>query len=1119
MSRAPVERTTSAFRSLAAALLIGLFVAPSLVAQVQEEAPPATLRWKNGDELPGKLVGATAERLTWQSPVLSQPITVDLNYLESVRAAKPAAAGPAGGPLRFAIANGDMLDGELVGISDTQFQIKSARHGPMSIIRSWVTSVTRADRVELVDLTRTGAQRWQSLDRQWNVQSGELVGWKKDEPGQVSTTTPGARLFLPVNLPAVCEIELALRWQSMPSFTFAYGALPALKRRSGDLQVDTWADELVVQTIAHPDDFEHLVTLNPKSKFLRLRLLWNRETGQLAVYDGSFNLLAVITGARDQSPRAGLFLENRGADLTVNVLRVGVWDGKQRSDELASQDRISTLDGSEFYGKIAGLDADGFMQVNTTDGGTQRVPVAQVAAIEIRGAPAAKIDDDPPGTSNLRYHDGTRLHGQFLAIDKGAAVFKTAFSVEPVNSLLSGLRDLTLPNSPATSLPAAPFVLSMGSHQLRGTLAAAGSALGWRPAGSNDVIPLSADGRARITRIEPVTPNKDDPKQDDLSQFLDSVYLNNGDRIPCNVLAVDDVALRVAPGVGEATSIPRDEVKAIELNTRVSGPISSFLDSRWQFVSRQEKAIEQVDRRILIRGRADANHPDLMKDGGFEFDVEWNRNVQAMLNVYLYTVGTARQANAPRVQIVAQNGQLQVVVINNGNAQATVLALGQNGKDQTRFGFFTENSELRIAVDGNPVLSTPLPDRRPAGRGVSISCTTTSAALKVPNQGNATLFLNANGGWEAGVPANPPGAAGQPRKDYLMALSNVRSGGAAGAVRGMVLAEQDRKQFLLVPRSRQNNPPQHALVAMNGDLLRGELVQLGTSVVQFRSVMEEVNLPRERLAAIVWLGTEGAEKPKAAPAGLSQAVFRNGSIISLVVERAVDNEIIGRHPLLGTCRLALDAIRELRIGPQDDANQLLAYSEWTLINAKDPVIPGAGAGGEPGFGTFSPLVGKQADDFSLKTLDGKTFRLSEHKDKVVVLDFWATWCNPCVRSLPELIDATAGFDAKDVLFIGVNQQETAPTIKTFLDSHNWKFAVALDADGKIGKQYQVDGIPQTFVIGRGGKIERVQLGYNAGAGPELKKAIDALIKGEEAKPAGDEGAAGPGADNDDKATE
>jgi peroxiredoxin len=78
-----------------------------------------------------------------------------------------------------------------------------------------------------------------------------------------------------------------------------------------------------------------------------------------------------------------------------------------------------------------------------------------------------------------------------------------------------------------------------------------------------------------------------------------------------------------------------------------------------------------------------------------------------------------------------------------------------------------------------------------------------------------------------------------------------------------------------------------------------------------------------------------------------------------------------------------------------------------------------------------------------------------------------------------------------------------------MDSHEWKFQVVLDTDGKVSKQFQVDGIPQTFIIGRGGKIERVQLGYNAGSGPDLKKTLESLIKGEEVKA---DGAAGDGAE-------
>ncbi len=926
------------------------------------------------------------------------------------------------------------------------------------------------------------------------------------------------RLYLPTALPPVCEIELSLSWQSTPAFTFAFGTQAVLKRRSGDFQIDTWADELVVQTSAKQDEFEHLMTLDGRSKSLRLRMLWNRETGRLAVYDGSFNLLAIINGTRDTFPGSGLLLENRGADLTVSLLRVAVWDGKKRPNENAGKERIGLLDGTEIYGKISKMDGPGVMLIE--DGGSdgpKRVPLAQLAEVQVIGMPPAKIVDDLDDASNLRWYDGSRLHGTLLGVVDGVASIKTSFCEEPVKGALAGMKELSFPKGAAIAQAEAPFILAIGDHRLRGTLAAAGTALGWQPVGSADVVPLSPHGRARITRVDLPAPASSAGKPDELARFLDSLYLSNGDRIPCNVLAVDDVAVRIAPGVGESTSIPRGDLKAIELNTALTGPVSSFRDERWQIIQRQANAIEQTNERLMVRGRGDLSHPELMKDGGFEFDVDWNRNVAASLYCYLYTQGVARQASSPRVQLLSQNGQLQILLMVGGNTQVSMIALGN--KDKSKIGFFTDNNELKIFVDGNQVVSSPLADGRPSGRGVVISCTTNSTAVNAPNHAangqNAVLL---GGMWGPGVNQvmmggdmlvinngqavpNPADAPDQSKKDYLFALSNVRSGSSVGASRGMSLAAEDKKQFLLVPRSRQNNPPKQALVAQNGDLLRGELIALGRSVVQFRSAMDDVNIPRERLAAIVWLAAEDAARPPVPPAGLAQAVFRNGSIISLVVEKAVGNEIIGRHPLLGTCRLALDAIRELRLGEQEDVRQSLAYAEWTLINAKEPIIPGAGAGGDGGFGTFSPLLGKMADDFTLTSLDGKQFRLSEHQDKVVILDFWATWCNPCMRSLPETIEATSGFDAKDVLFVGVNQQETAPVIKDCMDSHQWNFAVAFDVDGKVGKQFQVDGIPQTFVIGKGGKIARVQLGYNPGAGPELKKAIESLVTVEADPPA------------------
>ncbi len=109
-------------------------------------------------------------------------------------------------------------------------------------------------------------------------------------------------------------------------------------------------------------------------------------------------------------------------------------------------------------------------------------------------------------------------------------------------------------------------------------------------------------------------------------------------------------------------------------------------------------------------------------------------------------------------------------------------------------------------------------------------------------------------------------------------------------------------------------------------------------------------------------------------------------------------------------------------------------------------LEGAGGGGEE---APSPLLGKPAPDVSLKLLEeGKgEFKLKEHKgEHVVMLDFWATWCGPCVKELPILSEVAEAYKDKGVV-CAVNQQEEPAEIRTFLKEKKLKLTVALDSSG------------------------------------------------------------------------
>jgi peroxiredoxin len=139
------------------------------------------------------------------------------------------------------------------------------------------------------------------------------------------------------------------------------------------------------------------------------------------------------------------------------------------------------------------------------------------------------------------------------------------------------------------------------------------------------------------------------------------------------------------------------------------------------------------------------------------------------------------------------------------------------------------------------------------------------------------------------------------------------------------------------------------------------------------------------------------------------------------------------------------------------------------------------------------LLGKEAPPFDLARLVGGNFKLASGKGHVVVLDFWATWCGPCIKSLPGLIDTVSTFPPDRVQLIGVNQGEAPDQVKKFLAMRNMKLDVALDSDQEVGRKYGVDAIPHTIIVGPDGKIAWEQTGYDPDGDNAAAEAIKKLL--------------------------
>ena len=140
---------------------------------------------------------------------------------------------------------------------------------------------------------------------------------------------------------------------------------------------------------------------------------------------------------------------------------------------------------------------------------------------------------------------------------------------------------------------------------------------------------------------------------------------------------------------------------------------------------------------------------------------------------------------------------------------------------------------------------------------------------------------------------------------------------------------------------------------------------------------------------------------------------------------------------------------------------LLAYGFWT----------------DPRGEVKSPLIGRPAARFTLTTFAGSPISLESLRGRVVVVNFWASWCVPaCYEEAPVLQQAWRDYEARGLTLVGINIQDKDEEARKFMEQFGFTFPNAMDIGGKVAVDYGVYGVPETFFIDKKGRIRERKVG-------------------------------------------
>ena len=333
--------------------------------------------------------------------------------------------------------------------------------------------------------------------------------------------------------------------------------------------------------------------------------------------------------------------------------------------------------------------------------------------------------------------------------------------------------------------------------------------------------------------------------------------------------------------------------------------------------------------------------------------------------------------------------------------------------------------------------------------------------------------------------------------DIAIASSEIKALVIGTRRRDRPFTNESQARALTVPRFQQDDPFTHILIAQNDDLLRGRLVKVSEDSVFFESRLNVAKIDRNRISTIIRV-----DGPKAADASSVmrpekahvQLVIRGGDHVIVRMNKFEKRMLTGDSPFFGKCSIPIDSVEQFIFG--DAALKPKGSSEfagWTIRDATEPRWGNVAQGSPP---DVTKMIGKKLQNFELPALKGKTFRSEDHRGKVLVFVYWATWSNPCKRAIPAYVKAISSFSSEDVLLIGINREEAPKAVRDYLKEQKISgFRTLLDYQLLLFNRLQVTSLPTILIVGSEGAIESIQAGYSVDGAEATKKIVQQMLSG------------------------